>query len=104
MIKASPNGKLIMTTREHILSNALLGSERLRRSPLVDYRCILKIADYGRAARARILYNHIYFSELPEGYRNALIGDNFYEKILGHRNFNPRLIKWLSSYGRIGKT
>jgi hypothetical protein len=104
MIKESSNAKLIMTTREHILSNALLGSERLRRSPLVDYRCILRITDYGRAARARILYNHIFFSELPESYRKALIGDNFYEKILGHRNFNPRLIEWLSSYRRISKT
>jgi hypothetical protein len=61
MIKTSPNAKLITTTREHILSNALLGSERLRRSPLIDYRCILQIADYGRPARARILYNHIFF-------------------------------------------
>ena len=48
--------------------------------------------------------NHIFFSELPESYRNALIGDNFYEKILGHRNFNPRLVEWLSSYRRIRKT
>ena len=55
MIKTSPHAKLIMTTREHILSNALLGSERLSRSPLVDYRCILRITDYGRPARARIL-------------------------------------------------
>ncbi len=104
MIQASPNAKLIMTTREHILSIALLDSERLRRSPLVDHRCILQVADYGRSARARILYNHIFFSELPESYRRALIGDNFYEKILGHRNFNPRLIEWLSSYRRIRET
>ena len=104
MIQASPNAKLIMTTREHILSNALLGSERLRRSPLVDHRCILQMADYGRSARAKILYNHIFFSELPEAYRKALIGDNFYGKILNHRNFNPRLIEWLSSYRRIKTT
>jgi hypothetical protein len=101
MIKISPNAKLITTTREHILSNALLGSERLRRSPIIDYRCILHIADYGRPARASILYNHIFFSELPESYRNALICDNFYEHILRHRNFNPRLIEWLSLHRRI---
>lgn len=101
MIQASQNAKLIMTTREHILSNALLGSERLRRSPLLDHRCILQIMDYGRPARARILYNYIYFSELPELYRKLLIEDNFYDEILRHRNFNPRLIEWLSSYRRI---
>src|SRR5208282_1647529 len=94
MIQYSPNAKLIMTTREHILSNALLGSERLRRSSLVDHRCI--VTDYTRSAWARILYNHIFFSELPQGYRRALINDSFYEKILHHRNFNPRLIACLS--------
>ncbi|RNJ49018.1 restriction endonuclease [Methylocystis hirsuta] len=104
MIHFSPNAKLIMTTREHILSNALLGSERLRRSPLLDHRCIMQIADYGRPARARILYNHIYFSDLPESYKRALIDDNFYDEILRHRNFNPRLIEWLSSYRRIRET
>ncbi len=103
MVQSSPNSKLVMTTREHILSNALIGSDRLKRSPIVDYRCILQIADYSKAERAKILYNHIYFSELPVEYRSKLIEDNFYESILLHRNFNPRLIEWLSTYRRIKK-
>jgi hypothetical protein len=104
MIQASPNAKLILTTREHIFSNAMLGSERLRRSPLIEHKCVLRLTDYDRSARARILYNHIYFSELPEEYRRVLINDSFYERILAHPNFNPRLIEWLSSYRRIKQT
>jgi hypothetical protein len=76
MINASQKAKLVMTTRGHILSNALLGSERLRRSPLLDHKCVLQINDYSHSARARILYSHIYFSELPERYRKVLIDDN----------------------------
>jgi hypothetical protein len=75
--------------RNYVTTYALLSSERLRRSPLVDHKCILQIADYGRSARARILYNHIFFSDLPESYRRALVGDNFYEKILGQ----PAVVK-----------
>ena len=101
MINELQKAKLVMTTREHILSNALLGSERLRRSPLLDHKCVLQINDYSHSARARILYNHIYFSELPEDYRKVLIDEKFYEKIIEHRNFNPRLIEWLSSYRRV---
>lgn len=104
MIQESASAKLVMTTREHILSNAFLASDRLRRSSLIDHKYVLRIADYNRAAKARILYNHIYFSELPEHYRSELIRDNFYDKILRHPNFNPRLIEWLSTYRRIKKT
>jgi hypothetical protein len=64
---------------------------------------VIKVFE-GRSAKARMLYNHIFFSELPESYRRALIDDNFYEKILGHRNLNPRLIEWLSSYRRVKRT
>ena len=101
MIQRSTNAKLVMTTREYILANALLGSERLRHSALIDHRCILELSDYSKAERARILYNHIYFSELPEIYRKVLVDGKFYQTVLNHRNFNPRLIEWLSSYRRI---
>ena len=59
------------------------------------------MTDYSRGERAKILYNHIYFSELPEAYRKQLIDDAFYNSIIGHRNFNPRLIEWLASYRRV---
>lgn len=101
MIQASKDAKLIMTTREHILSNALLSSDRLKRSALIDNKCIIRVADYSRNERATILYNHIVFSELPDVYKQALIGNSFYEQILRHGNFNPRLIEWLASYRRI---
>jgi hypothetical protein len=101
MVRHSTNAKLVMTTREHILSNAFLGSDRLRRSALVDFKCVLEIADYSRTERARILYNHIYFSDLPREYRAELIKASFYEEVLCHANFNPRLVEWLSSYRRV---
>jgi hypothetical protein len=90
-----------MTTREHILANAFLGSERVRRSAIIDHRCILDISDYSKVERARILYNHLYFSDLPVEYRATLISDKFYQQIVDHRNFNPRLIEWLANYRRV---
>ncbi|TXN40621.1 hypothetical protein FV232_05495 [Methylobacterium sp. WL30] len=104
MIQKSPNSKLVMTTREHIFTNALMGSEKLRHSPIVEHKCILTLGHYNNFARAQILYNHIYFSELPNEYKNTLLENAFYKQILKHRNFNPRLIEWLSSYRRVKKT
>lgn len=101
MVRASPNARLVMTTREHILSQAVAASEKLKHARIIDDRCILEIGDYSVGQRAEILYNHIHFSELPEEYRAALLHGRFYMEIVKHKKFNPRLVEWLSSYRRV---
>lgn len=101
MVRASPNARLVMTTREHILSQAVAASEKLKHAGIIDDRCVLEIGDYSVGQRAEILYNHIHFSELPEEYRAALLHGRFYMEIVKHKKFNPRLVEWLSSYRRV---
>ncbi len=101
MIRRSPTARLILTTREHILRQAVDLSEKIRNSNLIDHRCVLEITDYTFTQRAAILYNHLYFSELNAEYRNALLDNDFYLEIVRHEKFNPRLIEWLSSYRRV---
>ncbi|MFC6306820.1 hypothetical protein E2553_24960 [Paraburkholderia dipogonis] len=101
MVRASPTARLVMTTREHILRQAVATSEKLKHSSLIDSRCVLAIEDYSQVQRAEILYNHIYFSDLPDAYRAALLVDRFYMEIVRHRKFNPRLVDWLSSFRRV---
>lgn len=101
MVRALPNARLVMTTREHILSQAVAASEKLKHAGIIDDRCVLNIGDYSLGQRAEILYNHIYFSELPQEYRAALLHTRFYMEIVKHKKFNPRLIEWLSSYRRV---
>ncbi|MGY4408050.1 hypothetical protein [Bradyrhizobium sp. USDA 3315] len=76
-------------------------SEKLRGGSLLDHRCILELQDYSFGQKARILYNHLYFSDLPTEYKTAIIADEFFFRIIRHRNFNPRLIEWLSGYARV---
>lgn len=101
MVRVSPSTRLVMTTREHILSQAVAASEKLKHSGIIDDRCVLEIGDYSVGQRAEILYNHIHFSELPEEYRAALLHARFYMEIIKHKKFNPRLVEWLSSYRRV---
>jgi len=68
MIQRSEHGRFILTTREHILRNALQLSEKFARSPLFEHRCVIELRDYSYAQKARILYNHLYFSDLPQSY------------------------------------
>jgi len=101
MVRASPTARLVMTTREHILRQATATSEKLKQSRLIDGRCVLEIGDYSHQQRAEILYNHIYFSDLSDTYRGALLSGRFYKEIVEHQKFNPRLIDWLSNYQRV---
>jgi DNA polymerase III delta prime subunit len=101
MVRADPSSRLILTTREHIYTQAMARSERLRNSPLDDFRVFLRMPNYSFAQKARILYNHLYFSDLPPEYQDELLRDGFYLRIIKHEKFNPRLIEWLSSFRRI---
>ncbi len=101
MVRASPNARLVLTTREHIFGQAIAASERLRQAGINSHKIMLRIGDYDFAAKAKILYNHLYFSDLPDAYKNALLDSDFYLEIVRHPKFNPRLIEWLSSFTRL---
>lgn len=101
MVRTSPNARLILTTREHIFQQALDKSERIRHSYIGDHKIVLHMTDYTFGQRAEILYNHLYFSELPAEYQNELLRNEFYFQIIKHHKYNPRLIEWLSTYRRV---
>ncbi len=101
MVRAAPNARLILTTREHIFGQAVAASERLRQAGLDGHKIVLHIGDYSIGQKAQILYNHLYFSDLPDAYKDALLASEFYLEIVKHPKFNPRLIEWLSSYNRL---
>lgn len=101
MVRSSPKARLVLTTREHILNQSLEKSERMRHSEIGDHKVILQMSDYTFGQRAAILYNHLYFSELPAEYQDELLRGEFYFQIIKHHKFNPRLIEWLSTYRRV---
>ncbi len=101
MVRATPDARLVLTTREHVFAQVLGRSERLRHAGLDDLRVMLNMPSYTTMQRARILYNHLYFSDLPDAYRDELLRGEFYMRIVKHEKFNPRLIEWLSSYRRL---
>ena len=96
-VSRNKNLRFILTTRDYILSQAHLLASRLSSSKITSKHYILNVGAYTRGIRARILYNHIYFSDLSEENREALLSDDFYLRIIDHRNFNPRLVQTLTS-------
>ena len=101
MVRSTPHSKFVLTTREHILRRAFQVSERFLHSAMMDHRCVLDLGDYSFGQRARILYNHLYFSDLSQPYKDAILEDDFFLDIIKHDHFNPRLVEWLASLTRL---
>lgn len=102
IVRQSPDAKFILTTREHILSSAIRLSERLDASTLIRDRMVLQLGHYNFDDRARILYNHLYFSALPTAHKSEVLRGDFFLQIIRHAHFNPRLIEWLADLSRVG--
>ncbi|MHB8428496.1 MAG: nSTAND3 domain-containing NTPase [Acidiferrobacterales bacterium] len=101
MVRSTPHSRFVLTTREHVLRQAFQVSERFMRSTILDHKCVLELGDYSFGQRARILYNHLYFSSLPQAYKDVLLENDFFLDVIKHEHFNPRLIEWLSSLTRL---
>lgn len=96
-LKTSHNSRFILTSREYIIKQAQIQSEKIS-SSAVDLRTYtVDVGSYNKTAKTRILYNHIYFSTVTNEYKKLLIGKSFYLKIIDHKNFAPRVIEFITS-------
>jgi len=96
-VTKSKSKRAILTTREYILQEARQHYELLSGPELNVPKCIIELESYTRAQRARILYNHLYFSDLPPEYAEAVVGRRGYRRIVDHDNYSPRVIEWMTS-------
>lgn len=92
-VAAHENLRFILTTRDYILAQARGLSARLAPGQINAREYVLNVGHYTRAVRARILYNHLYFSALTAMQRDDVLKDDFFLKIIDHKNFNPRIIQ-----------
>lgn len=92
------NSLLILTTREQIVRQAEENSEKFHNEQTLMSRVMVHVKELTGWQRAKILYNHIYFSDLPNHFQNQLLDKDFYLKLISHKNFNPRLISNITNF------
>ncbi|MGO7755300.1 hypothetical protein ACC817_08230 [Rhizobium ruizarguesonis] len=100
-IRKSPNARFILTTRAPIFEEARQFSEHLADKHLDLSRYLLDVGIYTRRIKARILYNHLYLSAVPQAHVNALVLSGLLSKLVDHKNYNPRLIALMTQAERI---
>lgn len=107
-VRRNDRWRLILTTREYVLKSAKTRYEAIHQFRDDFAQCIVDVADYTRPVRAQILYNHIYFSDLPKSHKLALLerpnlqlerdDDRFsYRDIIDHPSYLPRLIEFMTA-------
>lgn len=87
--------RFILTTREYILQQARASYERLNAPEFDTLKYVLTLDQYSRFDKAKILYNHLYFSELARETQLQLVTGRAYTDIIDHRNYNPRLVQYV---------
>ena len=93
--------RLILTCRTTILNQAKEKSEIIYNSKIDINNHEVKIEDYGKLEKAKILYNHIYDSNLTNELKSTFFKDHFHWKIINHRSYNPRIIEFFTDIDRL---
>lgn len=91
------NKKLILNSRITIMNeakNSFIEFDKIIKENDTILIDLNEISDYEKAL---ILYNHIYFSNIPIEYFDNIKKDKNYYKIIKHHNYNPRIIEYITS-------
>jgi hypothetical protein len=95
----SSTTRLLLTTREYILQQAVDLYEHLGLSGVAEGRFLLTLEDYSQLDRARIFYNHLYHSNrITDDAKASLVHDRAYLPIVRHHNYSPRVIEYITGF------
>ncbi len=96
-VRRDKTKRFILTTRAYILNAAREISEALDEREVELSEIVLNLATYTRELKARILYNHLYHSEIDQAAIDRLLDGDTVRQIVDHRNYMPRIIQWMTS-------
>lgn len=88
--------RFILTSRTTILNQGKSLIDVLSQNNIERNELEIRIEALQEIDKARILYNHIWHSSLAPNYVDELYAQRRYRTIISHRNFNPRLIRFIT--------
>lgn len=102
-IKKDKTKRFILTSRTNIFNQGLALSDTFKSKNIENEEFIIKIESLKEIDKAMILYNHIWHSDLDEEFIDEIYIDKRYKQIIKHKNFNPRLIEFITDIQKIKK-
>lgn len=96
-IKVNQNKFLLLNSRITILNEVCNKYHSLDRKIEKMNIYQIEVKDLTRLEKAKILYNHLYFSNIPFEYKKEILENKNYMKVIDHRNYNPRIIEHITN-------
>ena len=93
--------RFVLTSRTTILNQGKRLSDLFRIHNVERSEYEIRVDSLTELDKARILYNHIWFSQLGQDYVEEILSEKRYRRILGHNNFNPRLIAFVTDIHKL---
>lgn len=100
-IKRDKTKRFILTSRTNIFNKSIQISDVFKNNKIEKEEFIIKVDNLSNIEKAKILYNHIWHSNLDETYIDELYKEKRYRAIINNKNFNPRLIEFVTDIDRL---
>ena len=100
-IATNKNKRFVLTSRSTILNQGKFLIDSFEHSNVQRNEYELRIKSLTNLDKAQILYNHIWHSDLGDEYIEQLYFNRRYREIIEHKNFNPRLISYITDASRL---
>ena len=102
-IKKDKNKRFILTSRTTILNQGKILNDEFHNNNIQRNEYEISFDSFSELDKAKILYNHIWHSSLSEDFIDQLYYKKRYKEIIQHRNFNPRIIKFITDSSRLNQ-
>lgn len=93
--------RFILTSRSTILNQGKVLIDVLQTNNLEHNEFEVSFDAFSSMDKAKILYNHLWHSLLERAYIDELYVGRRYYQIITHRNYNPRLIRYITESDRL---
>lgn len=100
-IATNKNKRFVLTSRSTILNQGKFLIDNFEHGNVQKNEYELRIQSLTDLDKAQILYNHIWHSGLENEYIEQLYLNRRYRAIITHKNFNPRLISYITDATRL---
>ncbi|MCF5704740.1 restriction endonuclease [Pseudomonas syringae] len=100
-IVKDPKKRFVLTSRTTILNQGKILNDVFHNSNVSRNEFEITLESLDKIDKARILYNHIWHSEMDGDYVEQLYLGKRYRTIIDHPNFNPRLIRFITDAQRL---
>lgn len=93
--------KFVLTSRSTILNQGRILNDVFELNKIDRNEMEIRLNSLSSLDKAQILYNHIWHSGLEIAYIDELYSGCRYRQIITHKNFNPRIIQFITDPQRV---